>query len=69
MLLVYIFLGTTAGAGSSMIGNLISVGAITIGADIKWTGDLTTESVRVPNKMATEVGANSVDTMVVLQHS
>jgi hypothetical protein len=35
---------TTAGAGSSMICNLKSVGAITLGGTNEWTGDLTTEA-------------------------
>jgi hypothetical protein len=41
------------GAGSAMIGNLIAVGAITLGADAFWTGTLTTGA-------AANVGAGTI---------
>jgi hypothetical protein len=43
---------TTTGAGTAMIGNLISVGALTLGADASWTGTLSTGA-------ATNIGADS----------
>jgi hypothetical protein len=35
---------TATGAGSTMIGDLTSVGAITLGADTTWTGSLTSSA-------------------------
>jgi predicted acyltransferase (DUF342 family) len=43
------------GAGSTMIGNMVSVGAITVGANVTWTGVLTTDA-------AVGIGAGSIIT-------